>query len=60
VDHIRAIGPTLGDRVTLAEVPGAMHDVMLSRPEVRARALAVVTEWLDEVLPPAVARPAAP
>jgi alpha-beta hydrolase superfamily lysophospholipase len=60
VDHMRAIGPTLGDRVTLAEVPGAMHDVMLSRPEVRARALAVVTEWLDEVLPPAVARPAAP
>ena len=51
VEHMRAIGPTLSARVTLAEVPGAMHDVLLSRAEVREAALARLLAWSDEVLP---------
>jgi len=58
VEQMRAIGPALGARVTLAEVPGAMHDVMLSRADVRERALALLLAWLDEVLPAGARRAA--
>ena len=51
VEHMRAIGPTLGARVILAEVPGAMHDVMLSQSAVRDAALARLLDWSAGVLP---------
>jgi alpha-beta hydrolase superfamily lysophospholipase len=35
VEQIRRRAPLLGRRVTLVQVEGAMHDVTLSRPEVR-------------------------
>jgi alpha-beta hydrolase superfamily lysophospholipase len=35
VDQIRRRAPMLGRHVTLTQVEGAMHDVTLSRPEVR-------------------------
>lgn len=50
VEHMRTIGPTLGARVTLAEVSGAMHDVMLSRSAVREVALARLLAWSEDVL----------
>jgi alpha-beta hydrolase superfamily lysophospholipase len=35
VEQIRRRAPLLGRHVTLAQVDGAMHDVTLSRPDVR-------------------------
>jgi alpha-beta hydrolase superfamily lysophospholipase len=37
----------LGEHVTLARIHGALHDVTLSRLEVRERAFAEITRWLE-------------
>ncbi|MER6379521.1 alpha/beta hydrolase [Streptomyces sp. NPDC001250] len=37
----------LGDETTVVPIPGARHDVFLSRPEVRAHAYSVVDAWLE-------------
>jgi alpha-beta hydrolase superfamily lysophospholipase len=37
----------LGRHVTYIGVDGAMHDIFLSRPTVRARAYAELGRWLD-------------
>ena len=37
----------LGDETTVVPVPGARHDVFLSRSDARQRAYAVTGEWLD-------------
>lgn len=47
VAHMAAAVPLFGDRVTEVPLEGAMHDVFLSRPDVRARALDVLADWLD-------------
>jgi alpha-beta hydrolase superfamily lysophospholipase len=46
VEQIRRRAPMLGRHVTLAQVEGAMHDVTLSRPEVRK----VVFDEIDRFL----------
>lgn len=46
---IAAAGRRLGPRVTDATVADAMHDVVLSRREVREQAYARMFEWLDRV-----------
>jgi alpha-beta hydrolase superfamily lysophospholipase len=46
VEQIRRRAPLLGRHVTLAQVEGAMHDVTLSRPEVRK----VVFDEMDRFL----------
>jgi len=40
----------LGDDVTVGRVPGAMHDVFLSRKEVREEAFAHTARWLAYAL----------
>ncbi len=52
VAHMERAVPRLGDRVTDAPVDDAMHDVFLSRPDVRARALRVYGDWLDALRVP--------
>jgi alpha-beta hydrolase superfamily lysophospholipase len=47
VAHMRAYSGGLGTRVTRTEIPDAIHDVMLSRPPVRERALATMLQWLS-------------
>lgn len=47
VAHMAAAVPKIGDRVTEVPLDDAMHDVFLSRPAVRARALDVLADWLD-------------
>ncbi len=42
----------LGNDVTIVRVPGALHDVFLSRPAVREDAFARTQRWLDYALPP--------
>lgn len=38
----------LGGETTIVPIPGAKHDVFLSLPDVRARAYAVLGDWLDQ------------
>ncbi|MCA8831368.1 alpha/beta hydrolase [Hymenobacter pini] len=58
VDHIRKLAPRLGPQVTLQSISGAVHDVFLSAPAVRAEAyerlfawLAVAVETPESVIP---------
>ncbi|HEX6516726.1 MAG TPA: alpha/beta hydrolase [Nocardioidaceae bacterium] len=46
VEQIRKWAHKLGDQVTLAKIPGALHDVTLSREDVRRRAFDRIDRWL--------------
>lgn len=46
VQHIKKYGRKLGPNVTFAEIPGAMHDVFLSKKEIREQAFRKMFEWL--------------
>jgi len=47
VELIRKWAHKLADHVTLVRVEGALHDVTMSRQEVRDRAFGEITRWLD-------------
>ncbi|HET7355318.1 MAG TPA: alpha/beta hydrolase [Nocardioidaceae bacterium] len=47
VEQIRKWAPKLGDHVTMVRIPGAIHDVTLSRRPVRTRAFAEITRWRE-------------
>ncbi len=49
VDHMRRYGPGLGDQVTLAEIEGGMHDLMLSPHPVREAVLSSMFRWLGQI-----------
>ncbi|MEO7359211.1 MAG: alpha/beta hydrolase [Gemmatimonadaceae bacterium] len=51
VAHMRAYGDGLGAHVTRTEIPGAIHDVMLSRAPVRQQALALMVHWISTNVP---------
>jgi alpha-beta hydrolase superfamily lysophospholipase len=46
VEQIRKWAHKLGDQVTLVKIPGALHDVTLSREDVRRRAFDRIDRWL--------------
>ncbi len=46
VEQIRRWASSVGRHVTSIAIDGAMHDVVLSRPEVRAEAYARIDTWL--------------
>ncbi|MBX0329071.1 alpha/beta hydrolase [Oscillochloris sp. ZM17-4] len=50
VDDMRRYGPGLGDRVTMISVEGAMHDLVLSAPPVRARVFDALFAWAEATL----------
>jgi alpha-beta hydrolase superfamily lysophospholipase len=50
VAHIRQLAPRLGPQVSVQAVPGAVHDVFLSAPNVRAAAYEQLFGWLRGVL----------
>jgi alpha-beta hydrolase superfamily lysophospholipase len=50
VMQIRKWAPKLSGHVTLVKVHGAIHDVTLSRREVRERAFAEISAWHDAYL----------
>ncbi len=54
VAQIRRWSTALGRHVTYIGVDGAMHDIFLSRPEVRARAYDELGRWLDAYVEPGV------
>jgi alpha-beta hydrolase superfamily lysophospholipase len=47
VEQIRRWASSVGRHVTSIAVPGAIHDIVLSRPDVRAAAYATIQTWLD-------------
>lgn len=47
VQHMQRAVPLLGSRVTEVPLDEALHDVFLSRPSVRAKALEAYAGWLD-------------
>ncbi len=51
VEQIARWAPHLGHCVTLARLPGAMHDVYLSPRPVRERAYGVTLRWLSATAP---------
>lgn len=48
VKHIREIGPKLGSKVTNLEVKDGVHDLFLSRKDVREFAFAEMFKWLEK------------
>ena len=46
VEHIRRWSTSVGRHVTYIAIPGAKHDVVLSRPEAREHAYAELDRWL--------------
>lgn len=51
VEQIAARAPKLGQCVTIVRIPGGMHDLVLSAPDVRARAFAEIDRWSHGYLP---------
>ena len=47
VDDIKERSKHLGTDVRLVEIPGAVHDVVLSAPEVREKAITEMLDWLN-------------
>lgn len=61
VRTIRARARTLGPSVQIVQIPGARHDVFLSRPDARAHALEILHRWCETegLLRPTMRRDAA-
>jgi alpha-beta hydrolase superfamily lysophospholipase len=55
VDHIREGSRHLGPSVTVREVKDGLHDLVLSRPDVRAQVFAELFGWLDTLPQPVAA-----
>jgi len=51
VDDIARAALNLGPTVTVARIDGALHDIFLSRPAVRADAYTQLTHWLRGYVP---------
>ena len=49
VKDISKWGRKLGPMVTEATIPGGLHDLILSKPEVRAAVYATMFTWLDRI-----------
>jgi alpha-beta hydrolase superfamily lysophospholipase len=54
VQHIKDRAPGLGDDVTLVEIEGGAHDLVLSPEPARSAFLAETLTWLDRNLPPSL------
>ena len=52
VRQMRRWATAVGRRVTVVSVDGAIHDVVLSRPEPRARVYAELDRWLGAYVEP--------
>ncbi|HYF61463.1 MAG TPA: alpha/beta hydrolase [Herpetosiphonaceae bacterium] len=55
VDHIREGSRHLGPNVTMAQIDDGLHDLALSRSDVRERFFATLFEWLDTLPQPIAA-----
>jgi alpha-beta hydrolase superfamily lysophospholipase len=48
VEHIKRLAPQLGSNVQLMEIPNAIHDIFLSKKEVREEGFKNLINWLAE------------
>ena len=48
VEHIRQIGPKLGKDITMIEIEGAVHDIFLSKEEVRNHTFQEMFGWIEK------------
>jgi alpha-beta hydrolase superfamily lysophospholipase len=53
VEQIRRWASSVGRHVTSVAIEGAIHDIVLSRPDVRARAYDTIATWLGAWVEPA-------
>jgi alpha-beta hydrolase superfamily lysophospholipase len=49
VNDIKRGATKLGSQVTIVEIPGAIHDVVLSKESVRNQAFSEIENWLDHL-----------
>jgi len=49
VEHIKKFGSTLGDDVTMVSIKNGMHDLVLSRKEVRELVFQKMFSWLNNI-----------
>ena len=49
VEDMKRIGPSLGAAVTVWEIDGGMHDLVLSEAPVRANVFRKLSQWLDSL-----------
>lgn len=47
VEHMKEIGPQLGNQISLVEIIKGKHDLFLSKKEVREKAFERLFEWLE-------------
>ncbi len=50
IEHIKETGKKLGKKVTFLPVENAMHDIFLSKKEVRERAFIEMINWLNKTI----------
>lgn len=50
VEHIKETGKKLGKKVTFLPVENAMHDIFLSKKEVREKAFTEMINWLNKTI----------
>ncbi len=50
VDHMKTIGPSLGENVTMIEIKDGMHDLFLSPKPVRDLAFKTLVNWLGDTV----------
>jgi alpha-beta hydrolase superfamily lysophospholipase len=50
IEHMKRYGKRLGRNITFHEVPDGMHDLTLSRKDVREGVLDTMVAWADEVM----------
>ena len=49
VEQMKQWLPKIGDNITDAPLPGAVHDVFLSEKSIREKALTTIDEWLEHL-----------
>jgi alpha-beta hydrolase superfamily lysophospholipase len=50
VEHIKETGKKLGKKVTFLPVENAIHDIFLSKKEVREKAFTEMINWLNKTI----------
>jgi alpha-beta hydrolase superfamily lysophospholipase len=51
VAHMRRDASRLGSDITLSAIPGGLHDLTLSRPEVQTKLFQVLFDWIERRMP---------
>lgn len=50
IQHISKYGAMLGDNVTLEQIDGGLHDLILSRPDIRTKVLTIMQYFIEKTI----------